>query len=90
MSSVHVSWTCSNEFDATEQQSISFVSDDSFVKLQRTVAQTGEKFVNFHIRVGMYFSSKHVLSICLDGTSNYERSKQWQRFCTTVELILLA
>lgn len=43
VTSVHVAWTCSSEFDADQRQSISFVRDDSFVMLAKPVVQTGER-----------------------------------------------
>lgn len=43
VTSVHVAWTCSSEFDADQRQSISFVRDDSFVMLAKPAVQTGER-----------------------------------------------
>lgn len=48
VSSVHVAWTCSPEFDADENQSISFVDDDAFVMLAKPPVQTGERWVEFN------------------------------------------
>lgn len=43
VTSVHVAWTCSAEFDADQRQGISFVRDDSFVMIAKPVVQTGER-----------------------------------------------
>lgn len=51
MSSVHVLWTCSSEFDADQQQGISFVRDDSFVMLAKPAVQTGERYAIFMIDI---------------------------------------
>lgn len=45
VTSAHVLWTCSSEFDADQRQGISFVRDDSFVMLAKPVVQSGERFV---------------------------------------------
>lgn len=44
VSSEHVLWTCSSEFDADQHQGISFVRDDSFVMLAKPAVQTGERY----------------------------------------------
>ncbi|KAJ6647835.1 Contactin-associated protein 1, partial [Pseudolycoriella hygida] len=44
VSSVNVAWTCSPEFDADENQSISFLVDDAFVTLAKSPVQTGESW----------------------------------------------
>lgn len=44
VSSVHVLWMCSTEFDADQHQGISFVRDDSFVMLAKPAVQTGERY----------------------------------------------
>lgn len=43
VTSVHVLWMCSSEFDADQRQGISFVRDDSFVMLAKPAVQTGER-----------------------------------------------
>lgn len=44
VSSVHVLWMCSTEFEADQHQGISFVRDDSFVMLAKPAVQTGERY----------------------------------------------
>ncbi|KAJ6647841.1 Chondroitin sulfate proteoglycan 4 [Pseudolycoriella hygida] len=44
VSSVNVAWICSPEFDADENQSISFLVDDAFVTLAKSPVQTGESW----------------------------------------------
>lgn len=44
VSSVHVSWTCSAEFDANEKKSISFIEDEAYIILAKPAVQTGERY----------------------------------------------
>lgn len=44
VTSVHVLWTCSAEFDADQRQGISFVRDDSFVMFNKPAVETGERY----------------------------------------------
>lgn len=44
VTSMHVSWSCSPEFDANQHQGISFLDDNSYVMLAKPVVQTGERY----------------------------------------------
>lgn len=43
VTSVNIAWSCSPEFDASQEQGISFLDDHSYVMLAKPVVQTGER-----------------------------------------------
>lgn len=51
VSSEHVLWACSSEFDADQHQGISFVRDDSFVMLAKPAVQTGERYSQLFVEI---------------------------------------
>lgn len=55
VTSVNVEWSCSPEFDANQEQGISFLEDDSYTMLAKPVVQTGERYAT--VAVGSAITS---------------------------------